>query len=165
MNQICIYCGKEINNEELVACEKCNSYYHKDCWNINHKCLKCNFLTYKYVYKIDIDDSYIEINLDDDNNGSSTNISEKICPFCQSEISQNDNVVVCKKCNIPHHRDCWIDNNGCATYGCGSKEYLGVSNNSSQNNNSVPPVYAENNNSNLPPVYESRSSNNLPPKY
>ena len=42
----------------------------------------------------------------------------KICPYCKSEIKKNDVFVVCSQCEMPHHKDCWVDNRGCTTFGC-----------------------------------------------
>lgn len=42
----------------------------------------------------------------------------KVCPFCKSEFVQGDNIVLCSACDMPHHRDCWIENQGCTTFGC-----------------------------------------------
>lgn len=42
----------------------------------------------------------------------------KICPFCKSEFKADDEIVVCSACDMPHHKDCWIENQGCTTFGC-----------------------------------------------
>ena len=42
----------------------------------------------------------------------------KICPFCKGEIKEDDIIVKCSKCDMPHHRDCWVENQGCTTFGC-----------------------------------------------
>lgn len=42
----------------------------------------------------------------------------KICPFCKTEFKENDDIVVCSDCDMPHHKDCWIENQGCTTFGC-----------------------------------------------
>ena len=42
----------------------------------------------------------------------------KICPFCKCEFEENDEIVVCSDCEMPHHKDCWIENQGCTTFGC-----------------------------------------------
>ena len=42
----------------------------------------------------------------------------KICPYCKTEFKVNDEIVVCSECEMPHHKDCWIDNQGCTTFGC-----------------------------------------------
>lgn len=42
----------------------------------------------------------------------------KICPYCKTEFKENDDVVVCSTCDMPHHKDCWIANEGCTTFGC-----------------------------------------------
>lgn len=43
------------------------------------------------------------------------------CPVCACTIFENaeeDPVVWCKRCNTPHHGDCWQYNGGCGLYGC-----------------------------------------------
>ena len=47
----------------------------------------------------------------------------KICPFCKTEITQNDTVKVCLACGIPHHEGCWEENRGCTTPGCSERHY------------------------------------------
>jgi hypothetical protein len=42
----------------------------------------------------------------------------KICPFCKTAFKPDDEIVICSECNMPHHRDCWIENQGCTTFGC-----------------------------------------------
>jgi len=40
------------------------------------------------------------------------------CPYCHRIIRADDNIVVCSKCGIAHHVECWNENHGCTTYGC-----------------------------------------------
>lgn len=42
----------------------------------------------------------------------------KTCPFCKTEFSADDDIVVCSNCDMPHHKECWIENQGCTTFGC-----------------------------------------------
>ena len=42
----------------------------------------------------------------------------KICPYCKNKIQENDNIVVCSDCEMPHHTECWIENRACTTFGC-----------------------------------------------
>jgi ribosomal protein L40E len=42
----------------------------------------------------------------------------KVCPFCKSEFKEGDDIVVCSACDMPHHKDCWVENQGCTTFGC-----------------------------------------------
>lgn len=42
----------------------------------------------------------------------------KLCPYCKTEIKEGDEVTVCPACDIPHHKGCWEENNGCTTFGC-----------------------------------------------
>ena len=45
---------------------------------------------------------------------------ERQCPVCCSPIEPGDETVTCPNCQMAYHRECWEDNNGCATYGCPS---------------------------------------------
>ena len=42
----------------------------------------------------------------------------KTCPYCKSEFKEGDNIVVCSDCDMPHHAECWVENQGCTTFGC-----------------------------------------------
>lgn len=42
----------------------------------------------------------------------------KICPYCKVGIEEKDSIVICSNCEMPHHKDCWIENEGCTTFGC-----------------------------------------------
>lgn len=44
---------------------------------------------------------------------------QNVCPVCCSEIEGGD-TITCPDCKMVYHKDCWNDNNGCATYGCKS---------------------------------------------
>ena len=47
----------------------------------------------------------------------------KICPFCKTKISADDEVMICPACNTPHHKSCWDENKGCTTFGCTEQHY------------------------------------------
>jgi hypothetical protein len=40
------------------------------------------------------------------------------CPYCQTNIKENADKIICSSCRTPHHRECWEENKGCTTYGC-----------------------------------------------
>ena len=42
------------------------------------------------------------------------------CPICCVSIEDEDETIACPDCGMSYHRECWDDNNGCATYGCKS---------------------------------------------
>jgi predicted RNA-binding Zn-ribbon protein involved in translation (DUF1610 family) len=42
------------------------------------------------------------------------------CAACHSEIIAGEATHTCPNCHAVHHEDCWTDNHGCATYGCGA---------------------------------------------
>lgn len=47
----------------------------------------------------------------------------KTCPFCRTEIREEDAVKVCPACGIAHHQNCWNENKGCTTFGCSEQHY------------------------------------------
>lgn len=42
----------------------------------------------------------------------------KICPYCKTSFKPDDEIVICSECGMPHHKDCWIENQRCTTFGC-----------------------------------------------
>ncbi len=40
------------------------------------------------------------------------------CPICQTAVGEHEAVITCQLCDQVHHRECWADVGGCATYGC-----------------------------------------------
>lgn len=42
----------------------------------------------------------------------------KTCPYCKTPFQSGDEVVICSACDMPHHKDCWVENQGCTTFGC-----------------------------------------------
>ena len=48
----------------------------------------------------------------------------KICPFCKTAISAEDEVMVCPSCATPHHKACWDENKDCTTFGCSKQHYV-----------------------------------------
>ena len=44
------------------------------------------------------------------------------CRICGEELQSE--IVICRRCQTPHHRDCWEYAGGCATYGCRETAYL-----------------------------------------
>ena len=46
------------------------------------------------------------------------NYTGKICPYCKTAFKPDDEIVVCSECDMPHHKDCWIENQDCTTFGC-----------------------------------------------
>lgn len=41
-----------------------------------------------------------------------------VCPYCHSNIKQGTDLKVCPACETPHHIECWLENNGCTSFGC-----------------------------------------------
>jgi hypothetical protein len=44
------------------------------------------------------------------------------CMVCGEALASQ--VVYCRSCKTPHHRDCWSYGGGCSTYGCGEKKFV-----------------------------------------
>ncbi|MGE5532277.1 MAG: RING finger protein [Bacteroidota bacterium] len=42
----------------------------------------------------------------------------KTCPYCRFPLKPGEQVMTCPACKVPHHADCWRENQGCTTYGC-----------------------------------------------
>ncbi len=42
----------------------------------------------------------------------------KVCPFCKEAFLGKDSIVICSSCEMPHHKECWIANEGCTTFAC-----------------------------------------------
>ena len=42
----------------------------------------------------------------------------KVCPYCRFPIKPGETIIVCPECQVPHHEDCWRENQSCTTYGC-----------------------------------------------
>lgn len=40
------------------------------------------------------------------------------CRVCAHELAER--LVMCSRCEAPHHAECWAYNEGCSTYGCRS---------------------------------------------
>ena len=109
---VCNYCFKEIDlqKEATIACDKCLSPYHMECWNKYNVCATngCNSKSFHNINNIII----------------SKDVSKKyICTYCHSEIENINELVFCDECDSPYHIDCWQENNGCATYGCAGDLY------------------------------------------
>ena len=47
--------------------------------------------------------------------------SRPVCPFCRYPIKEGSRIHRCTRCNVLHHSECWRENKGCTTYGCGSR--------------------------------------------
>ncbi len=41
-----------------------------------------------------------------------------LCAICQTPIRAGERTGPCPACTSPFHVDCWVENGGCATYGC-----------------------------------------------
>lgn len=62
------------------------------------------------------------------------NFTDKICPYCKTQFKEGDDIVVCSVCEMPHHKECWIENKACTTFGCtgtivGAEQYADAADN------------------------------------
>ncbi len=48
----------------------------------------------------------------------STGAGRRSCPYCLMPFTSTENVRTCPLCQIPHHEECWRENDGCTTFGC-----------------------------------------------
>lgn len=49
--------------------------------------------------------------------------SQTHCPYCRSEIGEQDAVSRCRKCRTAHHEECWKEQGRCSVFGCGSSSH------------------------------------------
>ena len=42
----------------------------------------------------------------------------KTCPYCKTPFKEGDDIVICSVCEMPHHKECWVENQECTTFGC-----------------------------------------------
>jgi len=49
-------------------------------------------------------------------------LASAICQICGDDIATD--VVFCRSCKTPHHRDCWQYYGSCSTYGCGQVRFM-----------------------------------------
>ncbi len=90
---------------------------------MNRKCTKC-----QHVFEVSSEVSiqfcpYCGEKIEQDcpaSPGNAIQADKCICPVCSSEIQPTDEKIMCPDCKMSYHKDCWNDNNGCATYGCKS---------------------------------------------
>jgi len=56
-------------------------------------------------------------------NDTNYKTSKNTCTFCQTAIKNELETFYCPSCSSPYHKDCWLENKGCAVYGCGEKDH------------------------------------------
>ena len=45
-------------------------------------------------------------------------VTEKTCPYCKKILKVEDELVICDKCKLIHHKSCWESHDGCEGFGC-----------------------------------------------
>lgn len=54
----------------------------------------------------------------------SIDLQDVCCKVCGEGFDvQEAEIVLCRKCQTPHHKDCWQFSGACSVYGCGEKRY------------------------------------------
>ena len=53
---------------------------------------------------------------------SAPDLTDAICQVCGEPMDTD--VVLCKRCRTPHHRDCWEYYGSCSTYGCEEPNFI-----------------------------------------
>ena len=49
-------------------------------------------------------------------------LGQVVCQICGEEI--HDDLVYCRRCKTPHHRDCWLYAGRCSVFACGETQFL-----------------------------------------
>lgn len=48
-------------------------------------------------------------------------LDEAVCRVCGEKIAHD--LVFCRRCKTPHHRDCWLYAGRCSVFGCGAAQF------------------------------------------
>lgn len=48
----------------------------------------------------------------------------KLCPGCNGEIREGEEVIFCPDCGLPHHKSCWEEKNGCSNPDCNKQKVV-----------------------------------------
>lgn len=48
-------------------------------------------------------------------------LDQAVCKICGENLAED--IVFCRRCETPHHRDCWRFNGACAVYACGETRF------------------------------------------
>lgn len=68
----------------------------------------------------------VGIDFDESTEDVILNPHEARCKVCGEDFNAHDEIVACRKCNTPHHKDCWQFSGVCSVYGCGEKRFRRV---------------------------------------
>ena len=117
MSKTCHNCGRETIFENIVFCPHCG----KRLIDEENDCAKSERLSIVNDIEIPPPDRSMPPLASASSENSET---KNICPVCCTIVDENDEAIICPDCKIKYHKDCWIDNNGCATYGCPSSGCL-----------------------------------------
>lgn len=102
--KICPICNKEfVDGDDIVVCPECGTPYHRDCYNIENKCIYENRHNLNKSEKLtetldnnensENNEQFNSNHFEDPNKGSS---SEKICPRCKHQNPADASF--CNKC-------------------------------------------------------------------
>ena len=117
MSKTCHNCGWETKFENIVSCPHCGKMLINEA--------KDSTVSESVSIVNENEDSHTEnIHTSLPERPSKQLETNNICPICCTKVEENDEAITCPDCQIIYHKDCWIDNNGCATYGCPSSGCL-----------------------------------------
>ena len=99
--------GADFTQSPPRYCSRCGSradvvYHPQKGW----VCLSCA-------------DDYPDVRIETRAVSGPTDAVGKVCPYCQTPIKPGEHLMVCPRCKVPHHRECWQENGDrCTTFGC-----------------------------------------------
>ncbi|MEH1798999.1 MAG: RING finger protein [Nostoc sp.] len=50
---------------------------------------------------------------------SNSHLIGKACHVCKENFAPDEKLIICPRCQAPHHKDCWFQIETCSRYGCG----------------------------------------------
>ena len=120
--QMCLICRWQTSpdeNDSLAECPTCRQLYHERCWaEHGRQCANPRCPASPLFEGTGTSQPPVEIALQPSAGPAVAGSVSKTCPYCQSAILLQQDPFVCPTCKTPHHRECWRENGGCATYGC-----------------------------------------------
>ena len=117
MSKTCHNCGRETMFENVVFCPHCGKMLTNDVKD----CSTSERISIVNEIENPCSNRAIPPLISE---SSEKSASKNICPVCCTIVEEKDESITCPDCKIKYHKDCWIDNDGCATYGCPSSGCL-----------------------------------------
>ena len=113
-----------------IECRDCRRWYHMECWAERGGCVATDCPGARSVYSKPSAPPPAEAPLPPvpvaappptPQAGQPISTAD-LCPYCYQVVEAGSNSVRCPQCNTIHHRECWDLNDGCAKYGCPSRD-------------------------------------------